>query len=773
MTEKDAKPVDIHAMREFFGVEKGSGDFEPNLDDGVRAKQALADLDDLDMTERKEKEGVKIAKADFAKFARHVIYEQIEVKKPDDEKENKRRRDLKRKAASKFKGLGLNTDYLQGEDQSLSEQDKVKWRKGVRSGLNRLIKGEELKDTDVDHFVRAGVDKTVVEEWREENRKSQEERDRKRAEYLAARRSASSEPAVSGTPGTEPPPMSEAEKTAERKRKLIDNLNQQIENTRNIFLDLIGRLKAMGSVPDYQNYVKEFGNISKSINNQLQKSENADIYEDLIKLGIKCRTYSEEIGGMGSTSEIETAEGDVPKDGDPVKWSKWIREKLHGLIQPYLGSGEQRSNNVNELLNIVVTTVTGKMERNAMLYAPKTIEDQFEKKGDEIGLVRRLASLFDSWKDNRKDYKTLSTKAFEDGSSYKFPDSVLTDELLRKLSGDNGVEGSGAENVSKAVRLYWLMANGEIQSEIPGCRNLFNEKLTPEEVRETRESIARECGGAYFEDIGLMYAGFFGLVAKGNVSKDSTYSDGLAILQNIDKAEFLSDEMKSVFTVAGSKGAKKISFMPSLGEMQRKNSTENFFYIVSDPAGGYKIKEKLSGGDYNTGLTLQDLIEDGELHKVNWRESMDIFALIKKREGQAVKLASIMSDYSAADNTPAKLIEKLPGSDENTLIAKKMKSFNEALAHCDMRTKQRACFLWLWGQMENNKEWMDMKQTQSRIHLVNLLLEIGWLHKGDYALLKDRFLVSNDRYPSQYGKSGYHGGKGFRVFGKASIPSTY
>ncbi len=697
------EPLNPQELRASFGVSAENGGFNENPGDKDDAKEAVVVLrsDDLNdegnklSRENKEKKENKFSKSEFILRAKRAIFEDEHIdNQSKSSPENKSRLEtLRQDSRDELEEVGINIEFLTGGKGR--EDDKKTNRVWMRRRLGKLERSEKLNDKDTRAFERLGVTKEKLQEWVEEG-------------------------AEEDVPVPEPGAKDgQARRQEERVRDvdIVGQLDMRIERQNIAIRRAISATLSAGQVPNYLALTRDLTNINRKIIEEMGKeSTSAGDVDRLAELSAKCARYVGEIQSMGATSEISSAEGDVPKNGDPVAWREWVRKKISSIAQPFLGSGELREKNTNSLFTIKVRTTAGPMEKSAFLYAPEEVKKQFEGDGDEIGLVRRVTDLFDTWRNYRKDFKSLSTKAFEEDSSYKFPDRPLCNSVLREMDGNRNELGLGSKYIAEAVRLYWLMAKGEIGTVLPGANNLFNEKLSVADANRTRDLIASRSGGAYFEEIGLMMAGFLGIVGKGNVSKDAVYSDGLAVLQNIDKAEFLSSEMKASFVSSGA--TEKISFMPSLADLQKKGDGTKAFCVVRIPPNDLVLKESLSAGEVDSGLTMQDLIESRKLCNVRWNEGVDVFALIKKRESQAVKLANM---FSESKDTLQSLLESPQGDPKNGLLYKRLETINDALGHYDFRTRQRVVFLWIWTQMENNPDWKKDENVQLRTKLLDTL----------------------------------------------------
>lgn len=284
--------------------------------------------------------------------------------------------------------------------------------------------------------------------------------------------------------------------------------------------DLSARARRLGKLADqmFDEGHSDWGNLAAAIRTELSKKE---------------KERSANIIGLPENRE------------SLAEWRKWLRARMAGLLNL---SARESGKNTGNIFSVVSETLFGKQNTDGTLYMPKELGDEVYGKvapdggileQGELQATNEIGKLYEVW---RKAHRKMNgmVEAFERGD-YKLPSNNLNKFLLNKLMSEDGKDKEGgSKNIAKALRIYWAMAHNKeeegqnilLNEGLEDIKSIFNNQLNDEEIGITRGRIARECGGTFYENIGLMYAGFFGITAYGsdNTAPGIQYADAMGLM---------------------------------------------------------------------------------------------------------------------------------------------------------------------------------------------------------------------------------------------------
>lgn len=473
----------------------------------------------------------------------------------------------------------------------------------------------------------------------------------------------------------------------------------------------------------------------------------------------------------------------LPKDkNSETEWRTWSRARLASLLDPTVGEVKNASN----VFSVISETTFGRSNVDGSVYMPEGIrneivngkrrEDGRIEETSELQVSQEIGKIFTDW---RKSHKKLGFMVSAiDGGEYRLPDNGLNSRLLNGLQSEDGRDSEGgSKNIAKAVQLYWAMAHskedeGEAVLRGNGLegiidRSIFNHQLSVEEISEIRDKIAEKCGGTYYENIGLMYACFYGVAAYGSdsVLPRIEFADAMGNLVHSEINRFDNDKDKfnsakrgyrylddtvanALYEVKNGKKVVKngqpvpVELSVDSGSLQEQVETKEprVFYVLRENGtqGKFRVVKKIGveGTDYandpserfvtlNTEryeeVLFEDLIKQGRINEIDWGHSHDFSPIMVSREKGAIYVYKMFKNL---DDDLAKL-------NEATLIARR-ENFEDALPQYNIETQQNTMFLWLYSLIaKNRKAWTSEKKDE-----VMFMVKDAAKHR----------LISNDEY---------------------------
>lgn len=181
----------------------------------------------------------------------------------------------------------------------------------------------------------------------------------------------------------------------------------------------------------------------------------------------------------------------------------------------------------------------------------------------EVEIIERLGKEARLWRTYHGSLGSLSAAMAypeTDPNYYRVPDTEIQAEVLSKLVDEKGEKGEGAAKVTKAISLYFHLANtagpdgngilllnnpdlaalgldfntynsGDLK-ERRYIKNIFGKLVAETDQMEVRKQVAELCGGEYYEAIAMEMACFMGIAARG--------SDGIVTgLSYMDKMGYM------------------------------------------------------------------------------------------------------------------------------------------------------------------------------------------------------------------------------------------
>ena len=425
-------------------------------------------------------------------------------------------------------------DHSKGE---LSDTQKVEDKRKVNEAMARLgTRGYDvhiLRDrlgrarvANARRIITDGRDATDFGMTNEEAEKIFDEMniDARKAREEGEKRRAEPRPTVD-RPGEDPPRADErkGEPRAERGPKRNFNVNNK-EDLDGVLAEISGiddlsaRARRLGKLADqmFDEGHNDWGNLAAAKRTELSKKER-----------------SANIIGL-------------PENRDSLtEWRQWLRARMAGLLNL---SARESGKNTGNIFSVVSETPFGRQNTDGTLYMPKELGDEvYGKVADDGGILEQgellaaneIGKLYEVWRKAHRKMKGM-VEAFERGD-YKLPSNDLNKFLLNQLMSEDGVDKEGgSKNIAKALRIYWAMAhNKEEEGQnilynegLEEIKSLFNNQLNDAEIGSIRGQIAEKCGGTFYENIGLMYAGFFGVTAYGsdNTAPGIQYADAMGLM---------------------------------------------------------------------------------------------------------------------------------------------------------------------------------------------------------------------------------------------------
>lgn len=255
------------------------------------------------------------------------------------------------------------------------------------------------------------------------------------------------------------------------------------------------------------------------------------------------------------TEDLTAKISGIPEGGDEKAWRKWSRARITQVLL----NGGQIDSGPGGVFSAVAEDKQfggGRRSVDGSLYMPSVIEKRIKGEIDpetgrmlnpgELENAKELGRVWAEWKKAHKNLAGMVT-AYDSksNSSYGLPNNKLNAAIFNKLESEDGLEkDGGSKKVAKALQIYWAMAhwnkNAAEDKKTPdekeadrilnenhlfnipnvtgGFRSLYNDNPSVEEASEIRKAVGVACGGTYYESIGFMYAGFFGVSAYGSNS---------------------------------------------------------------------------------------------------------------------------------------------------------------------------------------------------------------------------------------------------------------
>ena len=461
---------------------------------------------------------------------------------------------------------------------------------------------------------------------------------------------------------------------------------------------------------------------------------------------------------------------------DLVEWRKWARARISALLDPEM---REAGKNTGNIFGATAETPFGRQNTDGSMYFPDSISDEVHGKFGDDGRVERVGELtasneigkiFSKWKESHRSLKLLEG-AFDPqrAGEYKLPGNELNQFFLNELKGEQGMEGGGSKNIAKALRIYWAMAHNKKEEGkqilynegLEGITSIFDNPLSLVERNRIREQVAEKCGGIFYENVGLMYAGFFGVTAYGS---DSTapaieYADamGRLVYTGINRysdeeektnpgkraARYLNDLVANALIELNRDGGPVVreqngvrDYVPVEIGVHPGNFQESldgkYFYFVRTIDGRLECRKKLING-VDSNETLESLIKTGRINEVDWGNSDDLFAILKYREGLAV---SVYKTFKNLDDDLAKLT--VPE------IVSRREMFDNAFPQYNIQTRQRVAYLWMYSLIaENQVKWTKEDTRPALEIMVGEAVEARLISASDADNLNKVFGVSS------------------------------
>lgn len=502
----------------------------------------------------------------------------------------------------------------------------------------------------------------------------------------------------------------------------------------------------------------------------------------------------EEVGRLQERAGASGIEG-LPADLDnAAEWRKWVRTRLASLLDPFVG--EVRG--ANDVFGVISEqTFMGRTNRQTVngtnylrsgelrdeLVDGKRTGDGRIVEASELQVSQEIARLYADWRGVHGNLNALMS-AIENGT-YKMPDIKLTKKIFNGLKSEDGRDPEGgSKRVSEAMQLYWAMAHSkEPEGEeilrrngLSGIRNIFDSQLSDAEIGEIRGKIAEKCGGAFYENLGLMYASFLGISSYGS---DSTapgirYVDRMGTLIHTEvnffdndkdkydvnkrKYRFFDDTVaKNLCVLRNGRAVRDASgkIVPleigvHTGNLQTlvEAKQPRAFYVLRERGSSekYVIVKKigLPGTDYaqdpnarflalDTGryeeVLFDDLVREGRLNEIDWGSSYDIFSTMKSRESDAL---AVYKMFKNLDDT----IEKLTEAE----LIKRKDNFESALPQYNLETQKHVMYLWMYSLIAKNREaWTNGGKFQDLKYMLDDVVKQGLITEADRRTLYSVF----------------------------------
>ncbi len=455
----------------------------------------------------------------------------------------------------------------------------------------------------------------------------------------------------------------------------------------------------------------------------------------------------------------------LPKDISSKKeWRKWTRARLASLLDPTVT--EVRS--PRDVFGVVSETAFGRQPIDGTVYMPSDLRDELVsgKMGSdgriettsELQVSQEIGKLYTDWREAHK--KLGFMVAAIDGGKYRLPSNDLNSRLLNSLKSEDGRDPEGgSKKIAKAVQIYWGMAHSKEEEGqkilenfgLTGIRNIFDSQLTTGDVGDIREKIADKVGGTYYENIGLMYASFYGVSAYGS---DSTlpgieYCDAMGNLVHSEINRYKNDnernnstrrgyrylddmvanmfyevkEGKHLVKDDGSPVPIELSVHSGTLQDQAETKEPRAFYLLREKGakGKFRMVKKigLEGTDYAIDTSekfmrldtnkyeevlFENLIKEGRINEIDWAHSQDISRVMVSREKGAIYVYKM---YKNLDDDPGKLTDA-------ALIARR-ENFEDAIPQYNLETQQHAMYLWLHSLINKNDDWLKTKEKKDEV----------------------------------------------------------
>lgn len=466
----------------------------------------------------------------------------------------------------------------------------------------------------------------------------------------------------------------------------------------------------------------------------------------------------------------------LPEDRESEsEWRKWARARMARVLDPLAKEGS----NSRDVFGVISESPFGRQNADGSLYMPKDLSEEIVigktgsdgriEKTSEFQVSQEMGKLYSDW---RKAHRKLNlmVAAIESGE-YRLPDNRLNRRLLNELKSEDGSDPEGgSKNIAKALQIYWAMAHGkEVEGqEILGSyglgeiKSIFNNQLTIEDIGEIRNRIAGVCGGTYYENIGLMYASFYGVSAYGS---DSTlprieFGDAMGNLVYSEINRYKNDNEKFNATRRGYRylgdtvanslyevrdGRKvlvngepvPVELGAHSGSLQTQveiKKEPRVFYILRSRGTDekFKIVKKVSVPDANgviygnesapgyftlntdeyEEVLFDDMIKEGRINEIDWGNSIDVSPLMVSREKGSINVYKMFKNL---DDELAKLTEA-------TLIARK-ENFEDALPQYSVETQHHVMYLWLHSLINKNEAWRFEKKDELVLVIKNAAIQ--------------------------------------------------
>lgn len=340
--------------------------------------------------------------------------------------------------------------------------------------------------------------------------------------------------------------------TEGQKDRLIDYLSERFSVSFSEETDKNKIPKSENELRDQLEQLKVLGNLDvedRMIGRLIQDLTKEEAY-GLAKIAAERKAeIQKEKMEQRKTDMLIGMEG-VPKGDDETEWREWARSRMTRVLT----NGGRVEGGATGIFSAVSEDPIygGKRTVDGLIYMPADLQDEIKGKVNArtgateiVGAlenVQGLGELNKNWRDAHKSLKAIG-EAFERG--YSLPGSDLNKAFLNDLSSEDGIEkDGGSKYVAKALQIYWAMAHSDDSGsretlgreartilDAEGLRDtLFdpvtgkykslynNNKLSPAEIDKIRSEIAGKCGGTFYDNIGFIYAGFFGISAYGSSS---------------------------------------------------------------------------------------------------------------------------------------------------------------------------------------------------------------------------------------------------------------
>jgi len=554
----------------------------------------------------------------------------------------------------------------------------------------------------------------------------------------------------------------------------------------------------IGRINDFEDPGFRYSALVKLRQNAYQDGVSKDLIDEINRLAneaqLQKRKEDLKKGAENVTGIPKIKEGEP---GYEEAWRKYVRRKMTVLLDP----SKKESRNANNVFGeIIIDPLTNeKRQIDASPWIPDSMRDDLIfgiKDGEdnivaesELEISQKIGKIYNIWRPAHTKIGDMVTAI--EGKEYVLPDNDLNKRFFNGLRSEDGRDPEGgSKNIAKALQIYWAMAHSKEAEgktilrrnhlESVTNMNIFDSQLNLEEIGKIRGKIAAECGGAYYENVGLMYAGFYGISAYGS---DSTkpripYADAMGVLVhseenkfkdieekkdvNRSNARYLDDTIANRFNEVKDGRFVKINGKEvpiELGahsgnlqtQVEVKNEPRGFYVIRPiNSQERYRIVKKISvpdaeGNIYGTEVTpgtfaldrnnyeevlFDNLIKEGRINEIDWGRSENVSAIMRSREKGAIEVYKM---YKNLDDDMTKLNAKV--------LVQRRDNFESAMPQYNIETQQYAMYLWLHSLINKNDSWTASDKKESLVIMLKDAREAKLISNGYYSKLVGAFSV--------------------------------